>query len=303
MAGNANDPDLSNKLAEAAGIWFTGGDQSRTVSLLQPLGVATATLSAIRSAHANGAVIGGTSAGAAIMSREMILGGDSRPALTGGASPGEVLSVGAGLGFYPYALVDQHFDARARLGRLVAALAQIQDPSRRIGFGVDENTALLVLPSGDLTVAGASSVVMVDARNAQFSFPQGRLRATGILLSVLTAGDHYRLSTGELIPAPHKNPTLGNEYNDRPIVAGGGIAFPASSLAQMLGEDLLDNRAASQMRQMSFDEAGNAAIYAFTQTADSRGYYGRDSDDQAHYSLFLLDFAILPARVAFEELP
>ncbi|MGB6229183.1 MAG: cyanophycinase, partial [Litorimonas sp.] len=112
---NADDPDVASQLRGAAAIWFTGGDQSRTTGLLNPDGHATPVLSALRTAHASGTPIGGTSAGAAIMSRTMIRQGDSLTALTG-SGEGEVLELGDGLGFLPHGLVDQHFGERARLG-------------------------------------------------------------------------------------------------------------------------------------------------------------------------------------------
>ncbi|MEM8617751.1 MAG: Type 1 glutamine amidotransferase-like domain-containing protein, partial [Pseudomonadota bacterium] len=80
-AENSDDPEIATLLKGAAAIWFTGGDQARTTKILLKGGHETQALSAIRTAAANGAPIGGTSAGAAIMSKTMLLQGDSLSAL------------------------------------------------------------------------------------------------------------------------------------------------------------------------------------------------------------------------------
>ena len=95
----------------------------------------------------------GSSAGAAIMSDPMITSGSSVEALVYPPAPqphDTRLSVGRGLGFFPLGLVDQHFLQRGRLGRLVAAMMATGWPH---GFGIDENTAM-VIADGRLTRAG-----------------------------------------------------------------------------------------------------------------------------------------------------
>ncbi|HET7838914.1 MAG TPA: cyanophycinase, partial [Rectinemataceae bacterium] len=143
--GGARDPRQAELARTAAGIWFLGGDQNRAVELLlDETGGDTALLAAIREASSvpGGPVLGGTSAGAAIMSHPMIAAGTSFGALAlpravGLAEPGSGderrLLVRPGLGFFPEGIVDQHFDARSRLGRLVEA-ALVEDGARRLAF-------------------------------------------------------------------------------------------------------------------------------------------------------------------------
>ena len=118
-----------------SGVWFSGGDQLHTTRLLlQPDGSDTPVLGRMRRLLSDGGVIGGSSAGAAIMSRTMIVRGDDEGTLTlpvctdaaaycdnGGVSP-EQLLLSHGLGFLPGGIVDQHFNRRARLQRLLAAM-------------------------------------------------------------------------------------------------------------------------------------------------------------------------------------
>jgi cyanophycinase len=181
-AGALTAADLAR--VEAAGaIWFTGGDQARIMqALLLPDGKDSPLLSAIRAAHRQGAVIGGTSAGAAALSDPMIVKGD--PVAAAGGS-GEPLAVGRGLGFLPSGITDQHFDMRYRLPRLLKALA-LRPDAGGIGYGVAEDSALIV--EGDvLTAAGRGLVTIVDVRGATLAGGAG-LGVQGVAIRFLADG-------------------------------------------------------------------------------------------------------------------
>lgn len=133
-------------------IWMPGGEQTRLMAELNRLGV----VAAIRERHAKGAVIGGTSAGAAVMSKVMITG-------TGDAKDGKVAPpLGEGLGLWPGVIVDQHFVKRGREPRLRAA---IQARPELLGVGIDESTYVLVKGNG-FEVGGKSTVLVLDARGS-----------------------------------------------------------------------------------------------------------------------------------------
>ncbi len=191
-ARNAGRPEDVARLAHAGAIWFTGGDQARILAaLVAPDGRETPMLEAIRARHRAGAVVGGTSAGAAIMSDPMLTGGDPVAAVAPGR--GEAVTTGRGLGFLRGATVDQHFDARNRLPRLLAVLAD--RPQRaRLGFGIAEDTAL-VIDGGEARVAGRGLVTLVDARRARIR-SGGGLEASGLTLHVLAEGDRLALPRG-----------------------------------------------------------------------------------------------------------
>ena len=157
----AHDPGLVARVGALGSVYFTGGDQSKIVAALAPGGVETPLLAAIRAAQAAGGLVAGSSAGAAMMSQPMIVGGTSIESVLHGLTddpetPG--LMMGAGLGFFPFGMVDQHFIKRGRLGRLVVAMAEA---GVRRGFGIDENTALLV-EDGAGRVCGEYGVMVVD---------------------------------------------------------------------------------------------------------------------------------------------
>ncbi len=196
-AGSAQDPAIAQRLAAAQGVWFTGGNQSRITQLLLGAdGSEAAALTAVREALAKGAVIGGTSAGAAIMSHRMIGGGRSGQAARFGVGDEGVLLTD-GLGFLPFGLVDQHFLARGRLGRLLVAM---QDAEAELGFGIDENGAAVVTLGNTPKVEGVGlhSVCILQAQVLVDPAPNGgpwRAR-----LHLLGHGDVWEWATQQATP-------------------------------------------------------------------------------------------------------
>ncbi len=191
----AADSTVVGRLEGITGIWFTGGDQ---VPLAAVLG-GTPALAAMRRRYREGAVVGGTSAGAAIMGDSMLTGNQRRPDSLGyyGDEYPEIarrtIEVVPGLGFLPAAIVDQHFLRRERQNRL---LAVILERPRFLGVGIDEGTALEVGPDGRWRVLGRSSVVVYDARRAGQGAPDGALGGTDIRLHVLPPGSTFDPRTG-----------------------------------------------------------------------------------------------------------
>ncbi len=143
----ADESQFAQPLTSATGVWFVGGNQS----WLTETYLGTATERQIHAVLARGGVVGGTSAGAAIMSPVMIR--RDRPEL----------ETGPGFGFLPGTVVDQHFIKRNRQGRLMKVL----DAHRElVGFGIDEGTALVV-EGNRLSVVGESSVVVCTSASTE----------------------------------------------------------------------------------------------------------------------------------------
>jgi cyanophycinase len=277
-SGNATRPELLKDLDTVAGVWFTGGDQMRIVRTLRdPEGRDTPLLALIRARHAAGAAIGGSSAGAAIMSDAMIGGGDGFRSLleplaavyadTEQQDTGR-LWLARGLGFFDGGIVDQHFDRQARLGRLVRALGETRDLR---GFGVDENTALLVEPDRRAArVLGAGTVTVLDAEDARFDFA-GSALASGLRLALFPAGVRFSLDTLEPLEGAGELLSGKESYSHRPR-NGGGMAFANPRLEEALGYDLLDNRAARSLSRYSSDDAGRTLLFSFAETDASQGW-------------------------------
>jgi cyanophycinase len=196
----ANDPVRVRQLDSATGIWFGGGDQ---LHLTDALG-GTASLRAIQARYRAGAVLGGTSAGAAIMSDSMITGNQSPPGDTTGYYGDEFPAIAShriqvipGLGFLPGAVVDQHFIKRERHNRLLSAI--LERPSL-VGVGIDESTAIEVAPDGHWTVLGLSEVIVYDARKAHISrLPDGMFGVTDLRMHLLPPGSTYNPKSGKVI--------------------------------------------------------------------------------------------------------
>ena len=218
----AFDPDLVALLERYGSFYFTGGDQSLIVQALVQDGKATPALAAIRRAWAAGGLVSGSSAGAAIMSDPMITSGGSIEALAcplAEAPHDTRLSVGPGLGFFPPGLVDQHFLQRGRLGRLVAAL---HATGGRHGFGIDENTAM-VIADGVLRVLGETGMVHVDA--GRMTGKRDRTDLGGIKVSYLDRGDSMDLATFKVRPGPAKRQVRARERYFRAPTRVGKAAF------------------------------------------------------------------------------
>lgn len=245
----ASDPAVLELAERADGIWIPGGDQNAiTQLLLEPDGSDTPLLAALRRRLAAGAVIGGTSAGAAVMSDPMIGSGTSLGALMLPRSVqapetemSDALYVTRGLGLFPFGIVDQHFDARARLGRLVEA-AMVEDGARRLAFGIAEDSAMVCnLESGIADCIGCSGVHVVDTRGAVRDKVSGRTRIRGVIYHYLTPGDRIDLQSG-LIDAIGK--TLIDETNRTFAIStpmSSGVLSPFGRLADFVGAMLMDN--------------------------------------------------------------
>jgi cyanophycinase len=136
----ANDPAFVKPLTEATAVWLGGGDQSRLANAYR----GTAVERELRRLLARGGVIGGTSAGASVMSSVMITGGNPQ------------VRVGTGFGLVPDVVIDQHFQNRQRQQRLLGLLAQYRNC---VGLGIDEQTAV-VLRGHTFTVVGNANVLV-----------------------------------------------------------------------------------------------------------------------------------------------
>ncbi|MGH9382535.1 MAG: cyanophycinase [Thermoanaerobaculia bacterium] len=186
----AESEDAAALLGNATAVWFTGGDQARVTRVL----LGTPLHEAIRALRARGGVIGGTSAGAAVMSDPMLTGNQVRGEL--GYHGDEFrriarnyIDLQPGLGYLPGVIVDQHFTARERHNRLLSAV--LSHPEL-LGVGIDEATALIVRPDGLWEVLGESVVSVYDARAAAVeAAPGGLFAARDVRLYVLPPSSRF----------------------------------------------------------------------------------------------------------------
>ena len=189
-----SDPIAVRTVREATGIFLTGGNQLRLSSTIGGTPLALA----IARRHREGAVVAGTSAGASAMSTHMVAFGAS------GATPKQrMVQMAAGLGILPGVIVDQHFEQRNRLGRLLAIIAQ--NPSL-LGIGVDEDTAGVVGPDRVLEVIGRRSITIIDGAQSETDAWEVKahrpLMISNVILHSLPAGYRFDLDRRERLAAP-----------------------------------------------------------------------------------------------------
>ncbi|PRY48615.1 cyanophycinase [Knoellia remsis] len=196
---DAQDPDAVARLDDATGIFMSGGSQLRLSQLFPgtPLG------DAIHRAHARGAVVAGTSAGASIMSEFMISMGDE------GITPVQRDSqISAGMGLLKGVIIDQHFAQRSRYGRLLSVVAA---SPHLLGIGIDEDTAIEV-SSGHLTVHGRGGIIVMDCRDATTDAPEARrgapLLVSGAVVHNLPAGASFDLENAKLTGFVEQHPDI-----------------------------------------------------------------------------------------------
>ncbi|MEW9121099.1 MAG: cyanophycinase [Thermotaleaceae bacterium] len=175
---DANHQEMIEEMLKGDCIFFSGGDQLRISSILG----GTQIHENLHKAVNLGKVIAGTSAGASMMSEIMVVEGADKEA------PSRcTIKMAPGMGLIEGVIIDQHFNQRGRIGRLLSAIAQ--NP-HSLGIGIDENTAIVVNHKGEFEVIGSGVVTVIDGRTIEFSntceqYPNEPLAITNVKLHVL----------------------------------------------------------------------------------------------------------------------
>jgi cyanophycinase len=173
-------------LKKATAVWIAGGDQERLARLCSGTKLATA----VRDLLARGGVVGGISAGAAVMSQVMIRDGSNHEA-----------AVGSGFGLIDGAIVDQHFSQRGRYARLLGLL---EDRPNLVGLGVDEETSLIVQGNHLRVMGNARATVILpggdDGARIVYRLKAGQEADLAITRSVQSGRRNIRLRLTEPTP-------------------------------------------------------------------------------------------------------
>lgn len=179
----------------ATAVFLTGGDQLRMTAV-----IAGTPFSEVvrRRMLEDGLIVAGTSAGAAAASSTMIIAGP-----TGGTVRRADVTLAPGLGYWRDTVVDTHFNQRGRVHRLLAIFAQ--NP-QVLGIGIDENTALELVPGRRFTVLGEGVVMVFDGRVSHSNAPE---RSRDEPISVTDSVVHV-LAEGYGFDLERKRPILPN---------------------------------------------------------------------------------------------
>ena len=201
-----------DSVAWATGVFFTGGNQMKLAAAIR----GTRFGDAVVEAYERGVIVGGTSAGASVVSEHMV--GYGSP----GAQPKfRMVAQAQGLGLLPGVIVDQHFSQRERFGRLINLVASSPD---LLGIGLDEDTAILVTDETELEVIGKGSVFCVDMRTALTDAATARgtspLMISGAGVHFLPNGARFDLASRILV-----------SYRDHSAVDPGDLPEPTHDLA------------------------------------------------------------------------
>lgn len=191
---DANGTEAVELLSGATGVFLTGGNQSR---LTQVVG-GTRLADALANAHDRGVPVAGTSAGASALGAHMVAFG--RP---GPTPKNRMVHLAAGLGLVPGVVIDQHFEQRGRIGRLLALVAQ--SPSL-LGIGIDEDTCALVGGDRTIAVVGRGAVTIVDGAHVATDAYRGKgyrpVMVSGAVLHSLPSGYRFDMRARALLTGP-----------------------------------------------------------------------------------------------------
>ena len=196
---NADEDSNLIKLDGVSGVFFSGGDQSNLTKAL----LGTKFLEKIKMIYNQGGVVGGTSAGAAVMSKVMITGDELINKDTTNIfcmiKKGNT-KVTEGFGFIQSAIIDQHFITRKRLNRLIEVV--LENP-KLPGIGIDESTAIIVNPDDTFDVLGENTVIIFNAKDSKniCTDKNGNLSARNIRMDILKSGDKFDLKNKKIIPS------------------------------------------------------------------------------------------------------
>ncbi|XP_062601136.1 cyanophycinase-like [Saccostrea cucullata] len=231
------DPQVVSLVREQTGFFFGGGDQQRIIDTFynptQSGLMESPVLAALRERFNIGAVVAGTSAGTECQPNKiMINSGESWEALRYGVHTSYsdkrphdlVYNPRGGLGFLDGFIIDAHFSERGREGRLAVLLDETRRSSHiSRGFGVDENTALVVThaESDAITgkVIGQNGVVFIDVSHAHHDPHSTYYSVSNVIFHYLTNGDLIGLRNLNITFSPTKTPMRGHEAYDHALTS------------------------------------------------------------------------------------
>jgi cyanophycinase len=312
-ARNGFDETLAKDMLAYTAVYFGGGDQIRyNQTLKKANGEDSPLLMSIRKIYDEGGVIGGSSAGAAMMCDPMICEGYSMKALNSGAAykpdscpEPKGVSLSNGLGFFSHGLVDQHFLKRGRVGRLIMALYAL--PKVWLGVGIDEDTAA-VCRGDSVEVLGSSGILVVDASAAKasksltWSTADG-LRAKDIIVHYLEEGDSYSVASRTPLPRPERKPIAAGrqENSDYPLETN---LFARDAFRGMLVDGMAENQkgeASGIAFSLDGKGSGRGSQWTLRKTAKTGAYYA-SIKDVGTYTVTYVSLEIQPVSLKVKKI-
>jgi len=168
-----------------------------------------------------------------------------------------------------------------------------------LGFGVDENTALIYNGKlKTLKVAGAAGVTIVNTVNATISHIQNLPSVENVMISYLDEGDVYDISSGNIIPAEGKKSTIGNEYYNIANPAQAGMfSGTATNFLNLVTVNLMDNKAVTKVQNLNFTDTDSGFLVTFSKSNESKGFYTDKPGGKDRYTVTGIRMDILPVKI------
>ena len=189
----AHDPISIKRIQGAHAVFFTGGHQTKLISLLAQ----TPLLKAIKNKYVSDKnfIVGGTSAGAMVMPETIITGGLIREALYKGD-----IKIAKGFDLIKNIIVDTHFIKRGRFARLAHAVAL--NP-KCLGIGLGEDTALIISEGNVAECIGSGMIILIDgnnlgATNIKIAKGSTPIIVENLTVSIIAEGSGYLLKEKKL---------------------------------------------------------------------------------------------------------
>ena len=305
---NGKNLQLAEEIHQYNSVFFVGGDQDRYRQVfIDSKGKDYPVLAAIREVYRNGGVIGGTSAGAAIMSDPMLISGNPTETILSGVvyefppsgpDPEKQTRLTKGLGFFTPGIVDQHFIKRGRIGRLIPTLLYTQKQKIcSLGFGIDEDTAL-VYKDKTATVVGSSGVIIIDTENAEVMETNSGPKIRNITLHYLENGDSFNTETGKFTIDPvRKKIEKGKEYYDNNSLDTNILGKDA--VKELITTGLIDckqQKAEGLTFTLLPGGSGMGMHMTFSKMDNTTGYYA-EIDEVETYSALYISFECFPISI------
>lgn len=304
-AENADDPAVAAAIGNARIVWIRGGDQSRYVNWWK----GKATERAIRAVFDAGGVVGGTSAGCAVLGEVTYdaRNGSLRPeqALTDAHHENLTLTEGF-LNLVPGVLFDTHFTERGRLGRLPVMMARAKADFGKavLGVGVDHGTALTIDQHGKARVIGKHTVTFLTWRDAtQAVCGPGQPRIADMGMTVLPANAEYDLIACRVVsPGVPSERLVGAE----PPIAGTGRPPGLVQCAGVWARDgHLERRMSNTLRTLAQAGMATGTLWGpgATVLRDGETCVRSQAEDEAHAGPALLAFTLAEGALATQRDP
>jgi hypothetical protein len=152
-------------------------------------------------------------------------------------------------------------------------------------------------------VAGASGITIINASKATISYVQNLPEIENLSVSYLEREDSYDGTSGIITPALGKKPTRGNEYNNIQNPGQAGIlSANSTSFHDLITINLMDNKGADTVRNVSFSDQNSGFLVTLTKTPSSAGFYTDKPNDQDRYTIFNVRMDISPVQVSISAL-